>query len=1777
MKHLRLFYLLGIFLLLPLFSQSQNSKSTGDEVLIQGFNWLSWMMDDGWYNFVETKAIDLGESQIDAIWLPPPSKSNALAAQGYLPTELNDLDSEYGLRTELETLISSLHDNNVKAIADIVINHRVGTTDWADFTNPDWGCWAVCADDEWGQNGGNPCGGYDTGAGYSAGRDIDHNNTTVRDDIKAWMSMLKNDVGFDGWRYDYVKGFSGSYIQEYNDYTNPWFVVGECWEDYNTIINWLNSSGADTKAFDFGLKGSLHSAFNDNNLSYLNAYGNMPSITGTHPGRSVTFLENHDSGFPQNHWPFPSDHVLEGYAYILTHPGTPMIFWNHYYEWGIHDDIKAMIQIRKANGINSTSTLNIQKSDWDCYAAIIDDKVAMKIGSGDWSPTGAEWILSAYGTNYAIWSKTSLDAPTVTIDPAEGHYDDPITVTITATDNDDPNPTIYYTTDGTEPNTGSTSGTSPITFDISDNTVVKAMAIDASTNESSIITKTYTIGEIPGFIIHAKNKTGWGTPYIFYWDVDPAEAMLAATWPGVEMYPEGDGWYYYEFPNVLSTNIIFSNNGSDQTADILGITSEGWYDLNTDTWVSQPDLAPMLTFSPEGGAFSEPINVTITATDDSDPNPVFYYTTDGTTPTLASSSATNFVTLNISENTTIKAFSTDISGNTSDIYTQEYQFVEGGFTVHFKNSPGWEQVKIYYWDTDPTSIIPATDWPGEDMIPEGNNWYYFDFIGVNSTNIIFNNGFSGDGNQTEDIFTETDLWYDGGLLNAPEASNVQISGDLMYGALLSGSYTYFHPDGVTEASSVFKWYRATDASGTAQEKILTAVDDSYTLTNDDIDKFIMFSVTPVDENGISGEEVFSDYIGPVLSTYSLTITVNDGTDIIEGAQVDINSEILTTNSNGKVYISLVNGDYPFTVNYAGYDEYSGSVTISNSNKNITVSLDESSYTATFSVTDGTIPLQNAQININSQTLQTDAAGVANISLLDGTYPYTVSKAGYNSESGNIVVSGANLTENVVLTQATDVFTVSFNVTYNSNPFQGAEITIAGETLTTDGSGIATIDLANGTYSYSCLATGYGEIDGSVTVDNAPLTENIVLEDVYELTFNVTDGTNPIVAAQISINSEILTTDASGVATISLVNGTYPYSVNATGYQENTGSVTIAGTSQEITVTLTEIESTATITFIVNDSQNQTYSGFELKGSWNPDGEYDDTWNYGNIHSIFYDDGTHGDITSGDNIWTVQMELIPDGGANTWMWGVNDQDGTWIDGNFEFTVVDASEQTLIYDLTEGDTYTVTFNVTDGSNPVQDASVTISGQVLNTNVNGDAFISLVDGTYPYTASKNGYQQSTGNITVAGSNLTENVVITPATTEYSITFNVTDGVNPIVGASITVSGQTLTTNASGEATIDLLDGTYAYTVTKAGYNQSLGNVTVSGNDVTENVVLDEIVLEYIVTFIVTDGTNPIENASIFVDDQTISTDVNGEATISLPDGDYDYSVSKISYEQFSGSITVAGNDISEEVVLTQASDLYSVTFIVSDGTSQIGGAAISIAGETFVTSGSGMSIVQLADGEYPYTVNADNYAEATGLVIVNGENQTEYVTLTATAFNVIFNIDMANMTDPFDEVYISGDILNPVWPEPGTNSAAQMFDDNTDNIYSISFMLEPGTYEYKYFVIQSGVPSWDVGFPVDNLSFSVVDAEVVLDDVWEMLSISENLNDQFVVYPNPSNGLYWLVYNSDYELQITDLTGKIILNKTVNQNQVSVNISDMSAGIYIFKIMTKEGVIVKKVLKY
>jgi alpha-amylase len=384
---------------------AHNGRS-GD-VMLQGFHWTSsFSQSPGWWEIVRANAPQIRTAPFDLVWLPPAAA--AVDSEGYLPTRWSTLDSSYGTRAELAAALAALAP--VRAIADVVINHRCGlATGGADFGDPAFPLAnqddAVCRDDESGVGTGD----LDTGENQAAARDLDHTNAGVQAAVRQYLADLAG-AGFGGWRYDEARGYAGAFVGLYNESSRPYLSVGEFWDaNRQNVMDWIDATGGRSMAFDFPTRTLLKRAVGGREFWRLKTIDGKPTgAIGWWPAMSVTFVENHDTD--KDH-PFPDefgdgDQVLQAYAYILTHPGIPCVFWVHYFDYGADTQAKlrALVGVRKAQGIGRDSVVNIAAADDGRYAAIIDDRVAMKLGPAPWDP-GPGWRLATDGNDYAVWTR----------------------------------------------------------------------------------------------------------------------------------------------------------------------------------------------------------------------------------------------------------------------------------------------------------------------------------------------------------------------------------------------------------------------------------------------------------------------------------------------------------------------------------------------------------------------------------------------------------------------------------------------------------------------------------------------------------------------------------------------------------------------------------------------------------------------------------------------------------------------------------------------------------------------------------------------------------------------------------------------------------------------------------------------------------------------------------------------------------------------------------------------------------------------------------------------------------------------------------------------------------------------------------------------------------------------------------------------------------------------------------------------------------------------------
>ena len=61
-----------------------------------------------------------------------------------------------------------------------------------------------------------------------------------------------------------------------------------------------------------------------------------------------------------------------------------------------------LLLVRKFAGIHSRSGVDIREAQKGLYAAFIDGRVAVKLGSRHWAPGGG-WHLAVDGEKFAVW------------------------------------------------------------------------------------------------------------------------------------------------------------------------------------------------------------------------------------------------------------------------------------------------------------------------------------------------------------------------------------------------------------------------------------------------------------------------------------------------------------------------------------------------------------------------------------------------------------------------------------------------------------------------------------------------------------------------------------------------------------------------------------------------------------------------------------------------------------------------------------------------------------------------------------------------------------------------------------------------------------------------------------------------------------------------------------------------------------------------------------------------------------------------------------------------------------------------------------------------------------------------------------------------------------------------------------------------------------------------------------------------------------------------------
>ena len=599
--------LIALLASINMFAQGWPANYSG--VMLQGFSWDSY--DYSQWTVLEKQADDM-KGFIDLVWLPQSGKCiETTQVMGYKPYYYFNQNSSFGTEAELRSLIAKFKANGIDAIADVVVNHR-NTDGWFTFPAETYNGVTykmlptdICKNDDGGatakqatKEGVSLSNNNDEGQDWDGCRDLDHKSANVQKIIKAYLKFLKEDIGYTGFRYDMVKGFSGSHVADYNDATGVKFSVGEYWDGNPSIINWINKTNKKSAAFDFQFRYNVRDAVGvkDNKVVSAQNWSKLKSDNNlmhdpTYRQYAITFVENHDMQYrsaDEQLDPLKRD-TLAANAYMLAMPGTPCVFQPHWRAY--KQEIKSMIEARKLAGITNMSNYTNKMAQTACFANETTGnkaKLIVVVGNNTKAYTpGADYAQILEGYHYRYYLSKSVETAWCNI--PSGEYEAGFKAKLTAVSQNS-NAKLVYTTDGTAPTAKSKQVTNGNTINI-DNTCTLKVGLLINGNVTGIRTYNYTIKAFEPYTItvyaNADQVTNWGSTMYFYaWNTS---GEFTEKWPGTAVTAtktlNGKKWYYMDFKiksKDAIVNIIF-NQGKNkkQSLDMNAGNSTKFYEITT--------------------------------------------------------------------------------------------------------------------------------------------------------------------------------------------------------------------------------------------------------------------------------------------------------------------------------------------------------------------------------------------------------------------------------------------------------------------------------------------------------------------------------------------------------------------------------------------------------------------------------------------------------------------------------------------------------------------------------------------------------------------------------------------------------------------------------------------------------------------------------------------------------------------------------------------------------------------------------------------------------------------------------------------------------------------------------------------------------------------------------------------------------------------------------------------------------------------------------------------
>ena len=608
----------ALVMLLPLLTLAQGWPANYDGVMLQGFYWDSF--NETRWPKLESQADELSEF-FKLVWIPQSANCGG-TSMGYDDLYwFTNYNSSFGSESQLRSMINTFKSKGIGTIADVVINHRKTINDWVTFPSETYKgvtynmlSTDICRNDDGGatlnwanQNGKSLSPNNDTGEDWGGMRDLDHRSTNVQDIVKAYVKMLLDDLGYAGFRYDMVKGYSAYYTGMYNSSCDVQYSVGEYWDGNEGVVKgWIDGTKVNgvvqSAAFDFPFRYVIRDAVNNNRWTSLASSSSKGlNMASNYKRYSVTFVENHDTQYRDaNNQNDPIRNNIEAAnAFMLAMPGTPCVFLKHWMDY--KESIKQMIYARQLAGLTNTSAsynqANSPTVNYYVQRTVGTHGTLMAAMGSESYAIPATYVIVASGTNYRL--ALSKDTETAWVSKPSGDYEGAITVKLTAVSQTD-GAQLVYTLDGSEPTASNgTRVADGSTITINKATTLKVGLLIGGA-VSGVITRHYEIDnasfEPYEITVYLKDPTAapnnW--PRVNYYTWDSSDRQFNGNWPGqtiTETKVVGGVKFYCHTYQITGKdyymNFVFNQGGTTagehQTEDVTYINKTSFFEVTTQT------------------------------------------------------------------------------------------------------------------------------------------------------------------------------------------------------------------------------------------------------------------------------------------------------------------------------------------------------------------------------------------------------------------------------------------------------------------------------------------------------------------------------------------------------------------------------------------------------------------------------------------------------------------------------------------------------------------------------------------------------------------------------------------------------------------------------------------------------------------------------------------------------------------------------------------------------------------------------------------------------------------------------------------------------------------------------------------------------------------------------------------------------------------------------------------------------------------------------------------